>query len=119
MPLYKLTEEEKKSYAKKYLENLEYWLRRIIDQKLEEKYGSDYFNYETTSGHFIIRKEIREKVASRFNKYSKRFQRKIDATLLEHLIELVCKETFYNEIFRCFFEFNFKLGRIELKNTLE
>lgn len=36
MPLYRLTEEEKKSYAKKYLENLEYWLRRVIDQKLEE-----------------------------------------------------------------------------------
>lgn len=119
MPLYRLTEEEKKSYAKKYLENLEYWLRRVIDQKLEEKYGTNYFNHETSIGQFIIRKEIREKVESRFNKYSDRFQRKIDATLLEHLIELICKENFYNEIFKSFFERNFKSGRSQLKNVLD
>ncbi|WP_409415747.1 hypothetical protein [Flavobacterium sp. PS2] len=117
MPLYKLTEEDKKGYAKKYLENLEYWLRRIIDQKFTEKFGNDYINYET-AGQFLIRKEIREKVETRFNKYSERFQRKIDATLLEHLIEIICKENLYNEIFKPFFEQNFKLGRIQLKNNL-
>jgi hypothetical protein len=117
MPLYKLSEEDKKGFAKKYLENLEYWLRRIIDQKLTEEFGNDYFNYEE-NGQFLIRKEIREKVEDRFNKYSERFQRKIDATLLEHLIEIICKEKLYNDIFRPFFELNFKLGRSQLKNNL-
>lgn len=117
MPLYKLTEEEKKGYVKKYIENLEYWLRRVIDQQLTEKYGSDYINYEE-NGQYLFKKNVREKVEDRFKKYSERFQRKIDATLLEHLIEIVCKESLYKNIFRPFFELNFKSGRDQLKSNL-
>lgn len=118
MPLYKLSEAEKKSYAKKYLENLEYWLRRVIDQQLVEEYGLDYFDYKSKD-NFLIRKDIRFQVNTRFEKYNNRFQRKIDATLLEHLIEIICKEEFYKKIFKPFFESNFKLGRIQLKNKLK
>ncbi|MDQ2178854.1 hypothetical protein [Marinifilum sp. D714] len=119
MPLYKLTEESKKEYAKKYLENLEYWLRRVIDQQLSADFGNDFINYQSPVGHFLIKKEIRDSINSRFQKHPERFSRIIDASLLEHLIYIICKEDLYQKYFRPFFESNYPLGRIQLKNTLE
>jgi hypothetical protein len=117
MPLYKLSESEIRENSKKYLETLEYWLRRVIDNKLTEIYGSEYWNHHD-NGIYIIKKEIREKTTDRLNKYSERFSRWIDATLLEHLIDIICKEKLYKEYFKCFFEFNYPLGKEQLRISL-
>lgn len=118
MPLFKLTEEEKKGFAKKHLENLEYWLRRIIDQQLSKEYGEDFINYKSPDGHFLLRSQIREKINLRIESYPDRFLRKIDASLLEHLIEIICKEDLYKKHFCQIFKDNFKCGRIQLKDVL-
>lgn len=117
MPLFKLNEAELRNSSKNYLETLEFWLRRVIDTKLTEVYGSKYWEYHDNN-IFLIKKEIREKSADRFKKYPERFTRWIDATLLEHLIDIICKEKLYKEFFNAYFKYNFPLGREQLRLNL-
>lgn len=117
MPLYKLNEAELRNVSKNYIETLEFWLRRIIDTKLSEVYGNNYWEY-CDQDIYLIKKEIREKATDRFNKYPERFSRWIDATLIEHLIDIICKEKLYKEFFKGYFEYNFPLGREQLRLNL-
>lgn len=80
------------------IEALEIWLRRIIDEELTKKYGSNYIDKKLTGNEYLIKKEIRENIKSRLNTGT--FPRAIDAGFFENLIDLFCHPTLYNSFFK-------------------
>lgn len=106
MPFYSLSEQELTGIAKKHLFSLEFWLRRVIDNVLTEAYGDTYWkpSEEASSTPNILSKGVREKVQERIDKsVPGRFSRWIDATLIEHQIELVTNNKLYDDLFKPFF----------------
>jgi hypothetical protein len=99
MPLYKISNTELREYCKKYIETLEFWLRRLVDDTLLREYGKEYWNQFDENKNHLIKKEIKEKVSSRIEKNPEKFPRWIDATLLEHLSDILCKEFLYKKYF--------------------
>lgn len=119
MPFFKLSESEIREISKKHIESLEYWLRRVIHNSLSNYYGEKYWLYRNENEIYIIKKDIREKVSNRLAANGERFSRWIDATLLEHLIDIICKQNLYELHFKPFFESNFPLGREQLRFYLK
>lgn len=100
MPIHRLSEEEQRSYAKKAIESLEHWLRRLVHEQLLNRYGNDYINLRLESGDFVIKKEIRNYVSSRLSAEPNRYPRPVDAMTLEYLFRVVCHPYFYKELFK-------------------
>jgi hypothetical protein len=86
------TIEETRSLCKEKIESLEYWLRRLIDTKLSEKYGPNYFESINASGLPIFGQSVQKHASSRMTQDPRRYTRKIDTLLLEEEIKVICKE---------------------------
>ena len=59
MSLHKLNQAELNQDCKKYIESVEIWLRRLIDQTLTIHYGSNYLTFQHANGDYLIKNEIR------------------------------------------------------------
>lgn len=110
-------ENEIRNSAKETLESLEHWSRRIINDKLLEKYGSNYFDYKFENGEGLIKNEILRTIADRMRDNPQRFPRKIDAILMEDIAYFLCKDSFYKDFFKEILENNFS-GQEEVRNRL-
>lgn len=53
------TEEELRSYCRTCLESLEMWARRLIHEKMVEKYGPSYVDAKNENGDYIINSDTR------------------------------------------------------------
>ncbi len=95
-----MEEENFRSICKKKAEALEHWLRRVIDENYIQRYGEDYFQFQFDNGENLIKKDIVQKVKVRRNEQPERYSRDIDATLLEDLIAIICKQKQYSEVFK-------------------
>ena len=62
MPFYRLSVNEIRDYCKQAIESLEYWLRRLIDEALQDSYGVNYLDATDEAGNNIINKTIRERI---------------------------------------------------------
>lgn len=93
--VYKLTDNELRNLCREKLESLEHWLRRLIDEELADKYGGDYFSYADSKGNRLIKKSIVEAFEERVKKEPSRYNRKIDAVLLDDAIAIVCNPSLY------------------------
>lgn len=100
MPLYNIPENELRDVCRRHIESLELWLRRLVHEEFLEVYGSDYLNRKAENGDSLIKEQVRDEIESRYTNEPSRFSRKIDAAQLDHLIYIICKETFYKENFR-------------------
>lgn len=99
MPLYALSENELREHCKRSIEALEYWLRRLIDQRLTAVYGANYLDAERPSGDRIIAGDISRRLNGRAIDRL-RFPRPIDAALLDDLIHIICNPELYNLHFK-------------------
>ncbi|MCP9755143.1 hypothetical protein EGI26_08260 [Lacihabitans sp. CCS-44] len=115
---YILTEDERRIICKQALESLEFWLRRLIHDTLSTDFGDDYLS-ATLNGRNIINNNIRGKIQERKNKEPERFPRLIDASLLEHQIDIICNPDLYNSFFKEPFKLAFPNGREVTKTFLE
>lgn len=120
MPFLKLSELELRELAKQHIEALEFWLRRVVEEGLVAAAGVTYWQNEPP----IIREKVRSQINERISKSpSGRFPRWIDATLLEHLIELICRndlfDNYYKPHFIEIFSISFSERREYLKFILE
>ena len=113
MNLHTLTIDEQRSYARKALESLEHWLRRLVHEELSKSFGADYILAKNPAGDYIFKKEIRQYVTSRLNSEPSRYPRSIDATTLDHLIRIVCNGAIYKTHFSAAFREAYPLGREE------
>lgn len=80
------------------IESLELWIRRIIHEELATSHGSNYINTELSPGVYLIKKDIRDNINSRFKPTE--FPRQIDASFFENLIDIFCNPNLFNQYFQ-------------------
>lgn len=116
---YNYSNEELRAYCRNSLESFEMWARRIIHEKMVEKYGAQYISYQHTDGNYIIKKEIRDQVQSFSQKEPQRVFNPVDALFLDHLIYFLCKQEWYSELFKEALNFSYPDGKDEVRTFLE
>jgi hypothetical protein len=95
---------ELRDVTKKNIETLELWLRRVIDEALSKNYGPEYWKHQYANGDYLLNKGLREKVNKWYTgNSSNRFTRWIDASLIEHVSEIICNEVLYKAHFKYYF----------------
>jgi len=115
MLLNKFTEAELRNSSRETLETLEYWLRHIIDKILTDSYGSNYLSTLDEKGNRIINKKIADNIENRFFLEQGRYTRKIDASLLDSLVNIICNPLLYKKHFYKVFKFAFPEGNSEAR----
>lgn len=116
---YNYSDEEIRAYCRNSIESLEMWARRLIHEKMVERYGNQYINYQNSDGSYIIKKEIREQVQFLFQKEPQRILRPVDALFLDHLIYFLCKQEWYKELFKEVLDFMYPDGKDEVHTFLD
>ena len=119
MPLHTFKEAELRQYCKEYIEALELWLRRIIDETLRTNYGDNYFEYQDANGANLISNPIRKEIEQRIQNEPERYTRPIDACLLESEIKIVTNPDLYRKHFKNVFQNAFPEGRDVLRRYLD
>jgi hypothetical protein len=99
MPLYKLSEKDLRDYCKRAVENLELWIRRLINQELIKSYGTQYLNATHPDGSRIINNGIERNLLARMTSEPKRFPTPIDAAFLDDAISILCNPELYKKHF--------------------
>lgn len=89
-----------RSECKNSLENLEIWLRNIIDYELKGTYGDEYWVHSDSNGNNLLSKKVVEEPYSRFISDSTRYSRLVDAFFLDDLIKIACNPKLYNDHFK-------------------
>ena len=100
------------------IEALEHWLRRLIDDTLQPKYG-DYFSASDVKGNRIIKSSIAQDANARRDLEPQRYPRKIDALLLENAIDIICNPQLFGDNFREPLKHAFPDGRDEARTFLK
>ena len=100
MSLYRVPESDMRDECKRTIEALELWLRRLIDDKLSETFGSDYLSASRADGPSVIGGKLAHSLLACQSQDPKRFARPIDAALLEDEISIVCNPELYKRCFR-------------------
>lgn len=116
---YNYSDEQLRAYCRNSIESLEMWARRLIHEKMAEKYGTQYINHQTDDGNFIIKKEIREQVQALSQKEPQRILRPVDALFLDHLVYFLCKQEWYKELFKEALDCGYPEGKDEVRTFLE
>ena len=116
---YSCSDEELRAYCRNSIESLEMWARRLIHEKMVEKFGTQYINHQMPDGNYSIKKGIRNQVQLLSQKGPQRICRPVDALFLEDLIYFLCKQEWYNELFKGALDFNYPQGREEVRTFLE
>ena len=103
------------------IESVELWMRRIIDEELTKKYGQNYINTKVSVDNYLIKKEIRDNINTRFA--TGEFPRLIDAGYFENLIDIITHPNLYDSYFKKylieFYPQTMPNGQIHLKFSLE
>lgn len=119
MSLFDTDDTQRRALAKQALETLEFWLRRLIHDELTKDYGPSYLNAKTPTGDNLIKNEIQKKIGNRLNAEPKRYQRPIDASLLEHQIDIICNPNLFKKHFSTPLKKSFPDGREEARTFLK
>lgn len=93
MPLHRVDSESLRADCRRTIENLERWLRRLIDQMLNPV-QADYLRMQI-NGSFVFSKSIRENVCKKAEADRNRYPRPIDAATFEETIEIVTNAQLY------------------------
>ena len=115
MALHLLPSETLRTKCRQRLEACEFWLRRLIHDKLHAKFGDSYIEAAQVAGQTIFRTEIRKHVSARLLASPDRYTRPVDALLLDQLASVICKMAVYKKYFREPFQHGFPLGNDQLR----
>src|SRR5690349_7773640 len=118
MSLYSMGEEELRAHCKQILESLEFWLRRIIHDTLLKEFGEKYIEAIRKNGDPLLNGRIRKKIAERIEAEPERYSRQIDASLLDHLVDIICHPDNYKNYFISAFEQAFPDGNAEARTFM-
>ena len=116
--LYKMTDEEMRTLCRNTIEMFEIWARRLIHNKLTEKYGTNYLEIQDATGQYLIKKEIRKRDELRKNN-NERYLRFVDTLLIDHICYFLCHGIFYKELFKDVLQSTYPLGAEELRNKFD
>lgn len=105
-----------RNHCKNTIENLEIWLRNLIDNELTDNYGKDYFSYlHVNNGARLIKNEIVKEAKERISKDSNRYPRLIDALLLDDEIKIICNPELFKKHFSKALSLVYPLGNDEAR----
>ncbi len=110
--------EELRSYCRANIESLEMWARHLIHQKMSEKYGENYVEFQNQDGTFLIKKELRNHVNQMIAKEPQRFKRQVDALFLENIIFFLCNQNWYRDLFKEALDYIYPQGCAEVREFL-
>ena len=113
-----LSEAELRRVCWEKIEALERWLRRLIEDTLQPKYG-DYFFAVDAKGNRIIKTAIAQDALARRDREPQRYPRPIDALLLDDAIDIICNPQLFKDNFREPLEQAFPDGRDEARTFLK
>ena len=97
---------------------LELWLRRLVHERFVQVYASDILNAKTSSGDFIVNNKIRRSVEDNIRNRPGRYNRPIDATLLDDVIAIICNPQIYRSCFAAALARAFPEGAHEARTFL-
>ncbi|MBN4085198.1 hypothetical protein JYT89_02545 [Flavobacteriaceae bacterium AH-315-B10] len=92
--------EKIRSECKVMIENLEIWIRNIIDKELTDKYGATFWEYENDIGNRLISKGFIREAKERYENEPERYPRFVDSLLLDDIIKIICKPDLYVSVFK-------------------
>lgn len=104
------TQEELRAYCRSSIESLEIWARRLIHEKMTEKYGKDYVEKTLPSGDYLIKKDIREHISKMQTQNPGRFSRPVDTLFIDQIIYFLCKKEWYDSLFKEALDFAYPQG---------
>jgi len=113
------TEAERRETARRHLDSAESWLRSIIELQLSQAYGTQYFKANVPTGENLISSKIRKNVAHRRQKEPNRFQRDIDATMLNEAVDIVLHPNTYRDYFQSALSHAYPDGKNEARTFLK
>ena len=114
-----MSEDERRTLARKHLDSTEAWLRRLIDHQLRNAFGPDYFAAKHPDGNFVVQKRIVETAEAKRMAEPHRFARPVDALTLKDAIDIVLHEPLYLSLFRVALSSAYPDGREEARTFLE
>lgn len=112
------TQEELRAYCRTNIESLEIWARRLIHERMTEKYGVDYFEKRLEGENYLVKKEVREHAQRMLESNPGRFQRAIDTLFIDHIIYFLCNEKWYKELFKEALDHAYPQGCAEAREFL-
>ena len=112
------TQEELRAYCRSCIESLEVWARRLIHEKMTEKFGEEYIAKTLPGGAFLIKKEIREHIFKMQTQNPGRFSRPVDTLFIDQVIYFLCKKEWYDLIFKEALDFAYPQGCEEAREFL-
>lgn len=115
---YNYSEEELRAYCRTCIESFEMWARRLIHEKMVEKYGESYVNVKNQNGEYIINSKTRKHIQSMQEKEPSRFQRAVDTLFVDDIIYFLCRENWYKNLFKEAIDHMYPDGRMELRTFL-
>lgn len=116
---YRYSEEELRAICRTSLETFEIWARRLIHEKMVEKYGETYIDKRFQDGNYLVRREVREHVHKMKEKEPERFKRAVDTLFMEHIIYFLCNPDFFKNVFECALRYSYPQGREEAREFME
>jgi len=116
---YNFSDEKLRSYCRNSIESLEMWARRLIHEKMVEKYGEQYLDYQNPDGSYIIKSEIRKHIHGLLQNEPQRIIRPVDTLFLDHLSYFFCKQEWYKELYKEALDFNYPGGKDEVRTFLK
>jgi len=105
--------EKIRSECKIMIENLETWLRNIIDIELTAKYGANFQDYQDEHGKRLLSNGIIKEAKTRYVNEPDRYPRFVDSLLLDDIVKIVCKPDIYNSITKDYLKDAFPEGNSE------
>ena len=105
-----VSQEELRAYCRNCIESFETWARRLIHERMVEKYGNNYVDAISDSGEHIIKKEIRDHIHQMIEKEPSRFSRATDTLFAEHIVYFLCNPKWYKELFKPAMDYAYPQG---------
>ncbi len=110
---YNYSMEDLRAYCRTAIESLELWGRRLIDDLMTEEYGIDYLHANLPTGENIISTERLRRLEKRRLDEPQRYLRWVDTLFLDDIRYILCKEMFYQKLFKPALDYIYKQGRKE------
>ena len=112
------SQDELRQYCRTNIESLELWARRLIHERMVEKYGTNFVGYQLNDGTFLIKAEVRNHIQSMLANNSSRFKRVVDTLFINQIIYFLCHPILYKEVFKPALDYIFPQGRDEAREYL-
>lgn len=109
---------ELQDISRQHLDTFEFWMRRLVDNRLSEIYGIKYQDAIDVNGQNVINNGIKRSMQSLLQSEPTRYPRWVDALTLDFLIDILCGNL-YVSVFHPIFKHEFQHGAPQLRSSLE